>query len=209
MYERMQLGARREVCAFDAPPYLTAGPPHNATEFELLRRGIRYRIIYDRQAVSVPGRLPDLAVSFALGEQSRVSDVPMKLVLSDQPLALLPLRSDDLQRWLLVRDEALVGALSALFDAYWERAVPLRVSGPLHEPATDGHEIPSDAERDVLQLLVGGLTDQAMADHFGVHLRTVRRRLHTLMTRLDAATRFQAGYQAARRGWLDRGPNGD
>jgi DNA-binding CsgD family transcriptional regulator len=201
MYERMQHEARQEVRVFDAPPYLTDGPPQNATEFELLRRGIRHRVIYDRQAVSIPGRLPDLAASFAHGEQSRVADVPIKMILTDRPLAMLPLRCDDVQQWLLVRDEVLVATLSALFEAYWDRAVPLRVSGP--QPPAGDQEAPTEIERDLLQLLVGGLTDQAIADHFGIHLRTVRRWLQALLARLDAATRFQAGYQAARRGWLD------
>jgi DNA-binding NarL/FixJ family response regulator len=51
---------------------------------------------------------------------------------------------------------------------------------------------------------VAGLTDEAIADNLGLHPRTVRRRLRALLARLDAATRFQAGYQAVQRGWLTR-----
>ncbi|MGD0557044.1 MAG: hypothetical protein ABSA93_18950 [Streptosporangiaceae bacterium] len=47
-----------------------------------------------------------------------------------------------------------------------------------------------------------GLTDAAIARHLGAHLRTVQRRVRGLLDRLGAATRFQAGLQAVRRGWL-------
>jgi DNA-binding NarL/FixJ family response regulator len=36
----------------------------------------------------------------------------------------------------------------------------------------------------------------------GLGLRTVRRRISGLMIELGADTRFQAGVEAARRGWL-------
>ena len=36
----------------------------------------------------------------------------------------------------------------------------------------------------------------------GLSLRTVRRRVADLMTELGADSRFQAGVEAARRGWL-------
>lgn len=196
---------KNEFRAIDAPPYISDPTSETAKELEQLGRGVRYRIIYDRQAVSLPGRLPELASSVHAGEEARVTDVTLKLGINDEPLAMLPLRSDpvepaDLETWLVVRDSVLLDALSALFEMYWERAVPLYVRAD--QPDLAHHDGPTETERILLSLLSAGLTDQAIADHLGWHERTAHRHLRATMRRLDAATRFQAGYQAVRRGWL-------
>ena len=54
----------------------------------------------------------------------------------------------------------------------------------------------------ILSLLSDGRSDATIARQSGVSLRTVERRVRALMDRLDAKTRFQAGAQAARRGWI-------
>ncbi|WP_306216054.1 response regulator transcription factor, partial [Actinoplanes sp. RD1] len=57
-------------------------------------------------------------------------------------------------------------------------------------------------ERRLLALLASGSTDAVIAKTFGWSVRTVQRHLHELMERLGARTRFQAGMEAVRRGWL-------
>ncbi|MDQ2757215.1 MAG: LuxR C-terminal-related transcriptional regulator [Actinomycetota bacterium] len=47
-----------------------------------------------------------------------------------------------------------------------------------------------------------GVADASIARQTGVSQRTVERRIRSLMERLGAGTRFQAGVQAVRRGWL-------
>lgn len=80
-----------------------------------------------------------------------------------------------------------------LFDTAWERAVPIG-------PVTD-EEI-TEEDRELLTLLTSGLKDEAIARRLDVHVHTVRRRITRLMAVLNAETRFQAGVQAALRGWL-------
>jgi DNA-binding NarL/FixJ family response regulator len=60
----------------------------------------------------------------------------------------------------------------------------------------------SDGDRDILALLVAGAKDEAIARQLGIGVRTLHRRMQRLMTALDADTRFQAGIQATRRGWV-------
>ena len=70
---------------------------------------------------------------------------------------------------------------------------------------TGGQTAPDDlseADRQVLALLATGLTDERIAAHLGLGLRTVQRRVRGLMDRLGAGNRFQAGLQAARTGLL-------
>ncbi|WP_188195291.1 helix-turn-helix transcriptional regulator [Nonomuraea sp. SYSU D8015] len=196
-FELLQRGARRQVRVFDAPPYAADG---NVTELELLTWGVEYRVLYDRRAMEAPGTLAAIAGYVAAGEQARVGDVPLKLVLSDRPEAILPARHDGHvgESALVVRDPALLGALSVLFETEWERAVPLHVRRGRLAAAPGA----ADARRDLLPLLAAGLTDAAIAAHLGWSDRTVRRHVRAMMARLDAQTRFQAGYQAAARGWL-------
>jgi DNA-binding NarL/FixJ family response regulator len=47
-----------------------------------------------------------------------------------------------------------------------------------------------------------GYTDESAAARLGVSVRTVRRMMSTIMTRLGARSRFQAGIRAADRGML-------
>jgi DNA-binding NarL/FixJ family response regulator len=46
-----------------------------------------------------------------------------------------------------------------------------------------------------------GMPDETIARQLGIGHRTVQRRVQTLLTRLGAASRFQAGVLAASRGW--------
>ena len=54
----------------------------------------------------------------------------------------------------------------------------------------------------ILTLLAAGASDATIARQSGISQRTVERRVRALMDQLGAGTRFQAGVQAARRGWL-------
>ncbi|MFE0592762.1 helix-turn-helix domain-containing protein [Micromonospora echinospora] len=204
-FEDLVHRAETELLIFDAPPYLNVLTPPGV---EAVRRGVRMRTVYDREGVAIPGRLAQLADFFSAGEHARVADVPMKLLLCDRQIGLVPLRPDlALETCLLVRDPVLLSALSALFESLWERAVPLDVG--VRQRAEADPEAPSDLERALLALLVAGLTEQDIAEHLGCHIRTVRRHMNRLFTRLDAVTRFQAGYQAVLRGWLTADDRGD
>jgi DNA-binding NarL/FixJ family response regulator len=131
-----------------------------------------------------------------------VADVPVKMTIFDDKAAILPLRQPaDMESRLVVHNPVLVDALSALFEMYWDRALPLHVNDGRAELAGPD-AAPSEDDRHLLVLLVGGLTDQEIAAQLGISDRTVRRGVRAMMGRLDAATRFQAGYQAVLRGWI-------
>ncbi len=65
-----------------------------------------------------------------------------------------------------------------------------------------GVEPIDDDTRRLLALLASGLKDDAIARQLGLSTPTMRRRMRELLDGLSAANRFQAGVQAARRGWL-------
>lgn len=69
-------------------------------------------------------------------------------------------------------------------------------------------EPPTEEELVLLSLLATGLKDDAAAARLGWNPRTLRRRLRSAMTKLGAASRFQAGYLAAAAGWIPSGGEG-
>lgn len=207
---RLTTGARREVCAFDRPPYVDRPGSNLDAQLERQRTGVAHRVIYDREAVAWPGRLQaDIVPSIRAGEQARVRpELPLKLVISDSRAAIIPFSlapGGQSAAYLIHRSPMLV-ALQSLFEAQWERAIPLddTAQPPAGSaPAGPGEPRQPDAEtRTLLTLLASGLTDAAIARTQGWSTRTTQRRIHRLMTELGTATRFQTGLAAARRGWL-------
>ncbi|HEY3630384.1 MAG TPA: helix-turn-helix domain-containing protein [Jatrophihabitantaceae bacterium] len=199
----MMAGATTEVMAFDRQSADEGtGPSEIAVEQPVLERGVRCRAIYEAAALEHPDRLPTIRALAGLGEQARVlPELPMKLIICDRRLALLPLASATDQRWtigvLVVHPSRLLDGLVALFEDHWNRAVALNsaLSGPL----TGGL---SETDRETLALLTTGMKDGAMARNLGVSPRTLNRRIIRLMALLGANSRFQAGVQAAKRGLL-------
>lgn len=191
----MQRAARRELRIIDMPPYQGTAEHYAAQEVLQAARmaeGIVYRVIYSRAACEDPVAAPNLIRMAGRGEQARtLADPPMKLVLADDDLAALPLPAEDAM--LLIRPSALLDALVHVFETLWRLAVPVSVDAdsPLDE-----------RDRLILTLLATGATDDAIARRVGVNRRTVVRRVSALQARLGATTRFQAGLQAGRRGWL-------
>lgn len=198
--------SRRQVRAFDRPPYIDRPGSNLQTQVRRQRIGVTHRVIYDRVAVSWPGRLAgDILPSVRTGEQARVrAELPLKLVIGDDRAAIIPFSlapGGHSAAYLIHRSPMLV-ALEALFEAEWERAAPLTEAGPTAE--RPGGPDPGTAA--LLTLLGSGCTDAAIARTQGWSQRTTQRRIRGLMTELGAATRFQAAALAAQRGWLEPAP---
>ncbi|MEO3807701.1 helix-turn-helix domain-containing protein [Sphaerisporangium sp. B11E5] len=197
---RMQQETHAQMRGFDRPPY-AAPQGHtesNHVELALLQRGVRYRVIYDKSALELPGWLDDVTAGVRQGEQARIAEVPMKLAISDDRLAMLPLlRSGDdtVTASYLIHPSPLLDALVALFEVTWERAVPVRLG------ALDTEDLSAEETR-LLALLASGATDKAAGRALGWSERTVQRHVTKLMSRVGARTRFQIAMEATRRGWI-------
>jgi DNA-binding CsgD family transcriptional regulator/sugar-specific transcriptional regulator TrmB len=162
---------------------------------DLLRSGRRSRVIY---SVTAFERDPGLVRRRAdAGERVRVlAEVPTRMAVLGTSAVMLPERLDVLNAGrLLLRQPALVAALTLWFDALWDRAMPVPgLDSPQGEGLSD--------QRTMLEQLVGGAKDEQIARALGLSVRTVRRRVADLLEDLGAHSRFQAGVEATRRGWL-------
>ncbi|MGW0994642.1 helix-turn-helix transcriptional regulator [Streptomyces sp. NPDC002523] len=206
----MQSQAVREVCTMlplrRVPAVLSFEENHDEVEHEMSRRGVVMRSVIERDWLEQPETANALASYVAEGQHIVVADkVPVKLIVVDRRIALLPL---DPEREgepvaLVVHRTGLLTALGSLFDEYFEKGWRLRDPGGEPGPVEPVEDQLDAADRQIVALLYVGLTDAAIARQLGMGHRTVQRRLHALMVRVGAATRFQLGWHAARSGWLD------
>lgn len=195
--------AREEVALIDRPPYASSQPDGLPTPLDMgapVRRGARVRALVDREGLRFHGRARGLHELAEEGVQIRVgTDLPTKMFTVDRRITVLPPTdaADPTASALVVSDALLGNALVPLFDALWERSVPIGSAA-----RSEG----SDEDRELLTMLASGLKDEAIARRLDIHVHTVRRRITRLMRELNVQTRFQAGVQAALRGRLETGP---
>lgn len=192
----MLRGATEQAVGTDTPPYVADGSHQvSSAELGLLERGVRFRAIYAAEVLDHPGWVERLRSMAERGEQSRVlPQVPVKLLIVDGTTAMLPLAGGGSSRpgqarAVVVSDSALTSALQVLFDQLWGQATPLRLAAT------------ADPNQTLINLLASGMKDEAIARQLGVSGRTLRRRIAQVQEELGATSRFQAGLQAARRGW--------
>ena len=161
---------------------------------EAIAGGRKSRAIYPVRALN---EAPDaLRTRARLGEQIRViSELPTRMFILGDAHAVLPepLGFADEPR-VHIRQRSVVAALIFWFEALWATATPV--------PEFDTGEARTDLRRFLLEQLVAGAQDEVIARKLGISLRTVRRRIAALMVELGVDTRFQAGVEAVRRGWL-------
>ena len=67
--------------------------------------------------------------------------------------------------------------------------------------------MPTQDEIALLRLMSRGFTDEVVAQKLGLTGRTLRRRLRSAMDKLEASSRFEAGFKLALSGWLDDDPS--
>ncbi len=203
VYQQIPLMATDEVVALVRAPMmisqLDADPEEdNRAQRESINRGVRYRSIVDKDFLELPGAMNATNADIKAGEQVRiVSRLPLKMVIADKRIALIPL---DLEQSdspaLLVRSPALLYALYGFFQMIWERAVPIPYAG-VFQP--DGFASLSERTQNLISLMAIGSNDKSIAAHMGVSLRTLQRYVADLMRLTQTRTRFQLGWFAALR----------
>jgi len=131
-----------------------------------------------------------------LGEDARVlAELPVKLIIGDDRTALLVPEPERVgsEGSLVVHRSGLLNAFVGVFETLWTLGVPISPAGEMQL---------SERDRTIITLMAAGVTDEAIARRLRLSRRTVVRRITALLDRLGATTRFQAGVQAANRGWL-------
>ncbi|MFE3518247.1 LuxR C-terminal-related transcriptional regulator [Streptomyces sp. NPDC059166] len=150
---------------------------------------VTYQLLVDRDFLAEPAAVAALEERVARGEQVRVVDHPLlKLAVADGEVAMVQI---DQERAVLLRPPLTV-LVTELFAAAWRQARPY-----LREVA----ELTA-VDRQILQLMVSGLTDAATAKQLGTSPRTVQRKVRALMDLASVTSRLQLGWYAMRNNWI-------
>jgi sugar-specific transcriptional regulator TrmB/DNA-binding CsgD family transcriptional regulator len=205
---QLQRGARSEVLAFVKASVAVVSPEENVDEDRALERGVTYRLVIEAGAFDRAGYFDEVRQLVEAGGACRVREsVPIRLLVVDRELALLPLAGTDDRGSgaLLVHPSGLLDALVALFELAWDGGQVFTPTGDSTGDWSDLDDSPLDeVDRQLLTLLFHGLTDQAIGGQLGMSQRTVQRRVRQLMERAGVSSRFQLGHAAAGRQWLGR-----
>ncbi|MFF3940626.1 helix-turn-helix transcriptional regulator [Streptomyces phaeofaciens] len=164
-------------------------------DLRILRRGVRMRTLMAAPALDDPTTLSYLRELSAKGAEIRISHQPLeRMIICDRHAALTPIDPADTSKGaLLTREPGLVATLVTLFDRMWAMAQEL--------PGQDD-ELLSEIERRILRALYDADKDESGARDLGISVRTYRKHVASLMTRLHAGNRFQAALLARERGWF-------
>jgi DNA-binding CsgD family transcriptional regulator/sugar-specific transcriptional regulator TrmB len=198
--EELGLKARETVWAL-VPAHVDdiLAPAEESPDVPLLERGIKMRTVYLQSMTLSKLGLEFAAVIHKMGGEVRATPtLPMRLLIIDQEIAIMPMNPElESAGAVIHRSPAVISLALALFDSSWARATEL------FAPADRNGESPLTAhEAEVLRLLAGGAKDEQVARLLGISLRTARRITANLSERLDAASRFELGVAAAKRGWV-------
>lgn len=195
-------GARKEVIS------VLAGPPPSAdmlamnrpSDVELVERLVAVRLLYPLEYAGLPHVARYAEELAEAGAEVRFADrLPHRLLVFDRRIAIVPVDIGNAASGaLVVRDKILARSLAHLASTMFRRSRPLpdALEGV-------GKEVgPSPLDRRVLMLMGSGLADAGCANRLGVTDRTFRRYVGSLMARLGASSRFDAGVKAVEQGWL-------
>jgi sugar-specific transcriptional regulator TrmB/DNA-binding CsgD family transcriptional regulator len=191
--------ARSEALNMVKPPIVAVRSGERVTPGE----DVRGRLIFETDSIGSAEDLDAIRQDLRGQDEIRVhTKLPIKMLAIDRSVAFVPLAQNDTTPiGVLIYESAVLDALLALFDYVWATAVPLHVDNP--SSSTPPGQSPLSAEdRQLLSLLLSGLTDEAIAAHFRVSVRTVQRKVRALMEVANVRTRMQLAWEAARQAWV-------
>lgn len=153
-----------------------------------LAGGVRHRTVTPAASVTDP-RLRELywRPIVEAGDQVRtIEGLPPKLLIIDRQIAVVESPGGEFDA-LVTREPLLLQVMLQTFEILWAAGRPFRSA-----------EASGLLEREVLELLLQGATDAAVARALYVSERTVRRVVAMHMARHDVRTRMQLGALGAR-----------
>lgn len=189
----LELNAARTLDKMITEPYTELAemhpPGHEARRgCDGVVRTPRCRVIFEQAVVDNPRALPGIRNRLALpNSEVRVADtLPYKLIISDGERALVPAypagHKDRLATHYIAGGVEVL-AHTLVFEQFWAAATPLSANADSFAEGFTAEEL------QLLQLLVGGATNEAIARLLDVSVRTVQRRLTYLEERAGVTSR--------------------
>ncbi|MFC4057213.1 hypothetical protein ACFOWE_02840 [Planomonospora corallina] len=169
------------------------------TDMRSLRRGLTMRAVYHPSVLADPVFEAYLYETISLGAEVRVTDEPMdRMIIYDSVAVVAVDPKETTKGALFIREQGLVSQLHTYFSGVWQAAVDLR---EYQSPSSDTPDL-TDLERRVLAVMASADKDEIAARELDVSVRTYRRYVADLMSRLGAVNRFQAALRAKEENWI-------
>ncbi|MFF1903587.1 hypothetical protein [Kitasatospora sp. NPDC058218] len=192
--KRLVSEARRELICVGTPERMTHGPLRPAAEALRAPSGATapMRVLFPVRGGDDRHRVRALLPGDGRN-QSRVTEARLQeMVLADRRTGLLISQfGPDQWQTLIIRSQAILTALHALFLHSWESAAPMLPVSLLDDPRQ------CEKTRLILASLSEGQTDDVAARELGISVRTYRKYVADFMRDINATSRFQAGVRAA------------
>ncbi len=164
---------------------------------EAAERGCHLRVLLGRWLATPDSRKFAERVEAAGGEVRTASTPDYPMLTVDHTAALLP----EPAAVVVVNAPHVVRLLLGFVELAWSGGQPLHAGAWFTEGISVGGDVLSpDLHRRIVQLLAGGAKDETIARLLGMSVRTCRRHIADIMTRLGSVSRFQAGANAVRLG---------
>ncbi|MDH6216881.1 DNA-binding CsgD family transcriptional regulator [Streptomyces pseudovenezuelae] len=180
------------------PELLEADREHT---LELLRRGVRVRILYQHTArTSLATRTYVQEITRRGAEVRTVEDLSERLIVYDRKVAFIPKERPDSRPpgAAVVTEPTLVAYLCRSFEAVWQVGRPWAADVRPDEY----HQLAEEVRMSIIRLMALGLKDEVIARRLGMATRTCRRHISAIMEEMGAVSRFQAGLMIGRQGLL-------
>jgi sugar-specific transcriptional regulator TrmB/DNA-binding CsgD family transcriptional regulator len=186
----------------DGPQSKAALEASRRLDQRAIARGLRMRLIHATSVLDDELNRIHLRELISLGVEARLTDEPVsRMVIIDERVAVVPKNpANSSEGALIVRHPGLLMGFVQLFERVWQESAGVPWEDDDIPPAQAAAI--SEQDRQILALLSAGRTDETVAREIGCSVRHLRRQIARLMEGLGAASRFEAGVEATRRGWL-------
>lgn len=175
-------------------------------ELDVLRRGVRRRLIYQHNArASLELRSAALRLEENGAAVRTTSDSFDLIVITDRRRAVVKFTLPDskLHDGAVITHPFMVSFICHVFERLWSGATAWESDGPA------ASKVFGEMKLAVLQLMASGLKDEAIAHRLGIAPRTCRRYIASIMEALGATSRVQAGVKIAKMGLIGPEARGD
>jgi DNA-binding CsgD family transcriptional regulator len=187
---------RDELIAFVPEPWLFDRMVPPSLFARMIRKGLTVRVLHGPGRAGEPAPFPALA---RLGTAAPTTfALPYPVIVRDRSVLYMPHpdpRHPMAGRLLPQPHVVAARSLAVAFDLAWASA-----AGQAQAPEPPGQV--NAEQREILQVLSNGVTDDHAAAQLHMSRRTFARRVASLMENLGATSRFQVGVQAVRRGLI-------
>ena len=129
--------AETTLCSFNKKPYATGFLREmdeiikaSAPLRKIIKRGVAVKAVFEAEDIYIQEFVRMIKYYRDIGEEVRICEkLPLKMLLSDNKLAMISMRSQDAAKFkltsMIVDHSDLTNALTELFEMYWENGMTI------------------------------------------------------------------------------------